>query len=167
MADRHHKALDEPSGIVSQLRDMHRRLCRGHSLTDDQCSLLVSGIGNYLYALDNGASPSLDKAIGLKAWGGVSAGRQDALSRRDDLIRRLWRSQPDWQGLPPAAAAKLMQQSAERYANLRWPRECDLIVAPSAEPAATWWRILSSGERIPGSSKRLQQILNVEIQGGV
>lgn len=171
MVDVHHRSLtvsgpaDDSSGIVSQLRDIHARLTAKAALTDAQSNLLADGIGSYLEAIDEGHSASLDKTMGLKVWGGVSALRQYRLSRRDTLLRDLWQTAPEWRGLSACVVARLMVQSARRYETQRWSRE-QFQPEPTAQPSATWWKVLHSGCKIPGS-KRLQQILEEEIQDGV
>ncbi|WP_131713643.1 hypothetical protein [Rhizobium leguminosarum] len=152
--------------MVAQLRDMHGRLRDGRSLTNGQVRLLLDGIGGFLKALDGGDQASLDRSIGLKSWGGVSAARQDALNRRDDMLRQLYREIEGWRDLPPSAAARMMSLDAKRYEARRWPREGEDFDPPPIEPARTWWKILTAGATIPGA-KRLQQILQVEIQDGV
>jgi hypothetical protein len=104
----------------------------------------------------------LDHALGLRQRGGVSPTRANLLLDRDRHLARLWKTSPDWCDLDPAAAARLMTLSAGRYETTRWPRERDALSAPSAEPAATWWRIMRSGAPIP-SAERVAQILR-EIQ---
>jgi hypothetical protein len=171
MVDVHRRSLtvsrtsDDSSGIVSQLRDIHARLTAKAGLTDAQSNLLADGIGSYLEAIDEGHAASLDRTMGLKVWGGVSAPRQDRLSRRDTLLRDLWKATPEWRDLSPAVVARLMVQSARRYETQRWPRE-KFQPEPTAQPSVTWWKVLHSGCKIPGS-KRLQQILEEEIQDGV
>jgi hypothetical protein len=76
------------------------------------------------------------------------------------------RTSPEWRDLAPSAAARLMVISASRYEANRFPREREAIDAPAAEPAATWWRIMRSGVRMP-AAKRLQQILEMEFQDAV
>ncbi|CUX23225.1 hypothetical protein AGR7C_Cc160141 [Agrobacterium deltaense Zutra 3/1] len=159
------KTGDDNAAIIAQLRDIHARLTAGTALTAGQSGLLTNAIGAYLDALDGGASPSLDRTIGLRTWGGVSPARQDRLARRDLLLRDLWRASPEWCGLSASVVARLMVQSAERYEAQRWPRE-QYRPQPAAQPSATWWQVLSLGSKIPGA-KRLQQILEEEIQDGV
>jgi hypothetical protein len=111
---------------------------------------------------ENGGS--LDKAIGLKSHGGISIVRESKLEQRNQIIRDLWRTAPEFRNLPAIAAAKVMQLSAERYEANRWRREQDFVTAPASAPAAAWWNILQLGETIP-KAKRLQSIL--EIQEGL
>ncbi|GEM_PF-4875997 len=151
--------------IIAQLREIHYRLAAKLPLNDRQCDLLADGIGSYLDAVDEGRTPSLDRSMGLIRRGGVSPMRQNHLARRDLLLRHLWRGTPEWTSLSPSVVARLMVQSAKRYETIRWERE-QFRPQPATQPAATWWQILSVGLKIPGS-KRLQQILEEEIQGGV
>lgn len=143
------------------LRALADHLRTGAPLQPDERDILADALDAYL----DGAVP-LDRALGLRKWGGVSPARAAALADRDGMIRRLWRSSPDWVALDPAAAARVMRLSASRYEQVRWPRERDHLSAPSAEPAATWWRVFQTYGRVPGA-KRLQQILEAEIQEGV
>lgn len=122
---------------------------------------LVGGLERYLA----GEEADLSRALGLRNRGGVSPTRASALSERNRSLQRLWKTEAAWHTLPPAAAARLMALSASRYEANRWPRERSALSAPSAEPAATWWRILRSGQPIP-ASPRLAQILREEIQDG-
>ncbi|MBU1550200.1 MAG: hypothetical protein KJ947_11595 [Alphaproteobacteria bacterium] len=108
--------------------------------------------------LDAQGDVPLDRALGLRKWGGVSVARAVALSDRDGLLINIWQGQTEWRSLSPLAAARMMKLSADRYESGRWPRERDQVTAPAAEPAATWWRILQSGVAIP-DVRRLQQIL--------
>src|SRR5688500_7885747 len=64
----------------------------------------------------------LDRAIGLKKHGGVSPSNARALNERDQLLRQLWRTSPEWRDLAPSAAARLMAISASRYETNRFPR---------------------------------------------
>lgn len=105
-----------------------------------------------------GEDTLLDHALGLRQRGGISPTRANLLRDRDRHLARLWKTSPDWRDLDPAAAARLMTLSARRYETTRWPRERDALSAPSAEPAATWWRIMRSGAPIP-SADRVAQIL--------
>lgn len=155
------------SRLVRDLRDIHQRLRWNHVLTRDQYKLLEGALRDMLLAIDEGDVVSLDRSIGLKAWGGVSAIRHDALARRDEQIRQLWHGQEDWRDLPAPAASRLMAVDAARYQSNRWPRECSRDVAPNVEPAATWWKILISGQKIPRSAKQFQRILGMDIQDGV
>lgn len=84
----------------------------------------------------------------------------------DGLLRALWQGHEEFSELPPYAASRLMHLSAKRYEASRWPRERTAIIAPTAEPASTWWKILKSGMPIP-AQKRLQQVLATEIQSNV
>lgn len=132
-------------------------------LPADSAELLAAAI---LELVECDFSLSFDEVIGLKGHGGVSLPKLIALLRRDRMLRALYLSQPEWRDLRPSAAARMMKISADRYEASRWPRDSKDISAPSAEPAATWWRILLMGTQIP-APKRLQQILELEIQEGV
>lgn len=125
--------------------------------------LMLGAIG---YCLDT--ETSLDIIFGIRRpRGGIPAEKDKALAKRDWLIARLWREHEDFSNLAdPIVAAKLMSLAATRYEATRWPRERELLSAPAAEPAATWWRILRMGVPIP-KSKRLAQILRREIQYAV
>ncbi|NKK92379.1 hypothetical protein GFL95_14260 [Rhizobium leguminosarum bv. viciae] len=165
------RKIDETAGMVSQLRDMHRRLRDGRHLTETQNQILADGIAHYLEALDSGREASIDRAFGLKARGGVSPARQDALSQRDELIRQLWQIVPAWRDLDPYAASGVMSLDAARYEALRGRRTRE---EPPVEPARTWWLILQLGVKIPGK-RRIHQLLesqhsqrvHCEIQRGV
>lgn len=125
----------------------------------------VRSVGADLMAwVEGGASISLDAQLGLRRQGGVSAKRALALADRDCMLRTLYAER--WADLAPSAASRVMIISFERYECTRWLRERTLLSAPSAEPAATWWRMLRTGSEMPGS-KRLSQILMREIQGMV
>ena len=150
---------EQTSASIAQLRDIHARLARGDRLTDAQRELLTNAIANYLNAHETGSSPSLDRAMGLRTWGGLSPSRSDALDVRNRSIVRLWKVVPEWQGVHPVAASRLMRQSAEKYYRNCWPRDRASLTAPTSEPAATWWKILHSNLKIPGD-KQLQNILN-------
>jgi len=157
-------APDQPFG-PNVIRDMARRLRNGALLPEHQ-RYLADAFEAYANEIEAGRPASLDKAFGLKQRGGISPPRAAALQRRDDLLRRLWHKSDEWSDLAPAAAARMMSQSAKRYEAIRWPREQKSIVAPLTEPAATWWKILRSDLSVP-EAKRLQQILESEIQYGV
>lgn len=107
--------------------------------------------------LASGAAGSVDQALALRSVGGVSPARALLLAERDDLLRDLHRQH--WPDLAPAAAARVMWQSFDRYERHRAPRERDAIQAPAGEPAAAWWRILRSGAPMPGV-ERLRQLLS-------
>ena len=172
MGDLRSGALDaqakrgEDGNIIEQLRDIRLRLEERQSLTDDQSSLLADGLGRYLDALDDGNAPYLDMTLGLKSWGGISPRHGERLAWRDELLLRLWKTCPDFIGLPSISAAKLMSLSATRYASARWAREKKERISGQSEPAATWWKIMKSGLDVPGS-KRLQQILDQDQQSFV
>ena len=134
-------------------------LRHGVQIPEDARKVLAEGIEAYLADPRNA---QLDRALGLRTRGGVSPGRAKMLAERDILLRRLWKVAGPWRDLDPAAAARLMTLSASRYVTTRWPRENDALSAPSAEPAATWWRIMRAGAPIP-SAERVAQILR-EIQ---
>jgi hypothetical protein len=156
---------DSGQNTIAQLREIHYRLAAKIPLDETQSHLLAEGIGSYLDAVDEGRTPSLDRAMGLIRHGGISPVRQDHLARRDLLLRHLWRVTPEWTSLSASVVARLMVQSAKRYEAVRWERE-QFRPQPATQPAATWWQILSIGLKIPGS-KRLQQILDEEIQDRV
>jgi hypothetical protein len=123
----------------------------------DAIDMMCEGFAAWVEA---GGEISLDKAMGLRTRGGVSPARALALEERNALLRDLWLSTPAWAALPPIAAAGVMSLSVRRYEADRWPRERNNDDAPSAEPAATWWRCLRLGAGIP-DAKRLGQILSV------
>lgn len=118
---------------------------------------LAEGLEAYLA----GDEARLSRALGLRTRGGLSPARASALARRDELLRRLWKVTPSWQHLGESSAGRLMALSASRYELSRWPRERRNLAAPSAEPAATWWRILRSDVPIP-RGPRIAQILREE-----
>ncbi|MDO9417961.1 hypothetical protein [Pararhizobium sp.] len=117
-------------------------------------------------SIASGFEISFYQALGLRTWGGASPVRRMQLGRRNRRLCELRDDIPEWAAMTPATAAKAMAASALRYQTDRWPRERDQLSAPSAEPAATWWRVLRSGEAIPGE-KRLAQIFRQEIQDDV
>jgi hypothetical protein len=159
---------DSIKTLLDQIRDMRQRLRWGRVLTTEQRRLLFTALDEYLRTNDEGGGASLDRSLGLRSWGGASAARQDALSRRDEQVRQLWRCHEDWRDLPPPAASRLMAVDAARYQSDRWPRERNRETAPTVEPGATWWKILMSGAAIPRSAKQIQRILAaVDIQVGV
>ncbi|MBB4236656.1 hypothetical protein GGD57_003246 [Rhizobium esperanzae] len=145
------RTFDEAAGPIAQLRDMRTRLRDGRR----QIRLLLDGLGGFLNSLDGGDQASLDRSIGLKSWGSVSADRQEALKRRDDMLRRLYRETRGWMDLPSSAAVRMMRLDAERYETRRRPRDPEDFTPPPVEPARTWWKILTAGATIPGT-KRLQ-----------
>jgi hypothetical protein len=153
----------EGDDLVRRLRRIHSRLLHKKPLIDPDLRFLTDGIGAYLDDVDHGRSSSLDRSLSLKGtWGGVSPARRDVLYRRDKLIRALRDAVDEWRDKGAIALAPLMSLSAQRYESQRWIRERDGMLPPD-EPAATWWRILSAGGKIPGA-KRLRQILEEEIQ---
>lgn len=159
--------VDSPAdgaNLVRRLRRIHNRLVHNKPLIEPDLRFLADGIGVYLDDIDHGRTSSLDRALSLKgAWGGISPARRDVLDRRDQLIRTLRDEVAGWREKSAIAVAPLMALSAQRYEAHRWLRERDGLL-PADEPAATWWRILSAGAKIPGA-KRLRQILDEEIQG--
>ncbi len=144
--------------MVALLRDMHGRLLDRRPLTKAQSGIFIAALGRYLKTIDEGGNPSLDRAFGLRIWGGVSPVRQDALFRRDAMILRLWRNHEDFRDLTPFAAAKQMVLDADRYRAGRWKRERSDSEPPSSQPASTWWHILMSGQRIP-AERQIREIL--------
>ena len=121
---------------------------------------VARGLRLYLADVDAGDSTaSLDRCLGLRRHGGVSAARSVVLARRDRLIVQLWKTSPEWCDLPPVAVARLMKLTADRYAQSRWREERNDITAPPAEPQATWWRILQMDVPIP-DVRRLKQVLS-------
>lgn len=153
----------EGPNLLTRLRRIHGRLRDNKPLIEPDLRFLADGIGAYLDDVDHGRISSLDRALSLKgAWGGVSPARRDVLDRRDQLIRALRDAVAEWREKGAVAVAPLMSLSAQRYESQRWIRERDGVLPPD-EPAATWWRILSAGGKIPGA-KRLRQILDGEIQ---
>ena len=146
----------------SALESLLKLLDEGKPLTDEERRFIADGLRVY-FTTPKG---SLDKTLGLRSWGGVSPDRADAIARRDRLLVRLWQGHDAFRDKPALAAAKLMCLSADRYQSTRWAREKSDLSAPSSEPAATWWRVLRLGMTVPGA-KRLQQILQREIQDGV
>ena len=146
---------------VDALRLLRAHLCDGRPLPDDARAVLIAGIDQYL---DDGGP--LDRAFGLRQRGGVSVERSRDLAERDRMLRRVWRQVVEWRDQPPASAARMMVQSAQRYERTRWPREQESLDAPAAEPAATWWRILRSSVPVP-AAKRLSQVLSEEIQSAL
>lgn len=140
---------------VTALRVMLDHLRSGEPIPDDVKEHWVSGLSKYL---DSDGVLLLDRALGLRQRGGISAKRAMQLAERDALIIRTWQAVEDFRDQPPISAAKLMSMNARRYEAGRWPRERAAVMPPVAEPAATWWRILDAGLSIPGA-KRLQQIL--------
>jgi hypothetical protein len=114
-----------------------------------------------------GAIEPIGKALALTTWGGVSPARSIAIDERNRALRRLYADLPEFRSLAPAAAARAMVQAFDRYETDRWqPREKDHVDAPSAEPAATFWRILKSKAPMLRAD-RLRQILADEIQDPV
>ncbi len=147
----------KPAAAIAYLA---QHLKSGEALPDAARRQLVEALD--LHLSDN---VPLDKALGLRTWGGISPSHGNALENRNQLLRRLWRTSPEWQNLEPGAAARLMALSASRYETTRFPRERGNLGAPAFEPAITWWLILRKG-RVP-KAKRLQQILAMEIQDGI
>lgn len=153
----------EGANLVTRLRRIHSRLVEKKPLIERDLHFLADGIGAYLDDIDHGRTSSLDRALSLKgAWGGISPARRDVLDRRDQLIRGVRDVVTEWREMSAIAVAPLMSLSARRYESQRWLRERNGVLPPD-EPAATWWRILSAGAKIPGA-KRLGQILEGEIQ---
>jgi len=111
--------------------------------------------------IESGAAEPLDSALGFRSQGGVSLKRAMALAERDRQLRRLHCI--CWLDLPPAAAARAMNISARRYESDRWPRERN-GEPPASEPALTWWRILRSGETLPGTRQIIRVLSNHDIQ---
>ncbi|MCF3642922.1 hypothetical protein LXM94_23430 [Rhizobium sp. TRM95111] len=138
---------------VSALRELRDHLESAEPISAEAREFILEGLDCWLA---DGIS-SLDVALGLKSWGGVSPAKADRLARRNTLLRRLWQGEADWRALAPGAVAHLMKASANRYEADRWPRERQAMTAPAVEPAATWWRILATGEKIPGA----KQIANI------
>lgn len=106
--------------------------------------------------LDSGAQEPLGRALKLQTRGGISPAQALTLSTRDRALRRLY--EECWPDFSAAKAAKLMAESFFAYETRRWPRESDHIAAPSAEPAATWWRLLRE-DTPPPTWERIRQIL--------
>lgn len=141
---------------ASAVRRLADHLRNGAPLPAPDRELLATGLERWLAVR---GEIQLDKALGLRTWGGVSVSRALVLAERDKLLRGLWRSQTEWRDLPAFAAARLMVISADRYERGRWPRERSRPDAPAGEPAATWWRCLSLGAGIP-DAKRMGQVLS-------
>lgn len=159
-------AKTSPTRTDPKLRavfDLAQHLDSGRRIPDDSRQRLLDALHA---SIVSNFELSLWAALGIKSWGGVSPVNKVRLAGRDRRICRLWSHCPEWSALPPAAAAKAMALSAARYQSDRWPREQHHDFAPAAEPAATWWSLLRSGEKIPGE-RRLCQILHSEIQDAV
>lgn len=152
--------MHDAHGAIRRLAD---HLRTGTPLPAIDRDLLATGLEEWL--AERGEVP-LDKVLGLRTWGGVSVSRAMVLAERDRLLTSLWRSSPEWYGLPPVAAARLISLAAQRYESDRWPRERNRVDAPAAEPAATFWRCLQLGVDLP-RSRQLRRILAVAIQEGV
>jgi len=143
------------------LRLLVSHLRTGEPLAPGEAAVLADQIAAYL-----DGEASLDTVSVLRKRGGVSPDRAEGLRERDGLLRALWQGHEEFSELPPYAASRLMHLSAKRYEASRWPRERTAIIAPTAEPASTWWKILKSGMAIP-AQRRLQQVLATEIQSDV
>lgn len=152
MADK--KRSTDPA--LQAVFDLVEYLAAGRRIPEASRILLMEALNT---SIASGFKTSLYAALGLKTWGGISPVRKMDLGRRDRRLFVLWATVPEWSKLPPPAAAKLMSASAKRYQADRWPRESKSFDAPAAEPAATWWKILRSGEGIPGE-RRMGQILH-------
>lgn len=137
--------------------DLAEHLMGDSRIPEQSRALLLDALN---LSIASGFEVPIEDALGLKKWGGVSPLQKMKLNRRDQRIRKLWSVVPEWKELSPAAAAKAMATSASRYQSDRWPRERKAVDAPSAEPAATWWKILRTDECIPGE-RRLAQILHL------
>ncbi len=146
---------NDPS--LQAIFDLAEHLAGGRRIPDESRMLLRNALDA---SISSGFEIPLYDALGLRTWGGVSPLQKIRLNRRDQRICKLWAAVHEWSELSPASAAKAMAVSAERYQSDRWPRERNAFDAPSAEPAATWWKILRTGESIPGE-RRLAQILHL------
>lgn len=152
MADK--KRSTDPA--LQAIFDLAEHLTGGRRIPEASRTLLMEALNT---SIASGFETSLYAALGLKTWGGTSPVRKLELGRRDRRLLGVWATVPEWSKLPPPAAAKLMAASAKRYQSDRWPRESKSLDAPAAEPAATWWKILRSGDCIPGE-RRMAQILH-------
>lgn len=103
-----------------------------------------------------GADESLDRALGTRCRGGITAHRAMTLAERNRMLRAVAASA--FGSELPCVTARLMKLSFDRYEATRWPRERAHGVAPLADPAATWWRLLSANLRCP-KVRRLTDIL--------
>ena len=122
----------------------------------------VNGLGRDLQRwLDEGARQRLGQALGLERVGGKSARRALALAERNAMLKRLHSER--WPDLDPRAAAKTMIEDFRAYEERRWKRERDRLDVPAGEPAATWWRILRGGVKMP-ALKQLSRILARDIR---
>lgn len=113
--------------------------------------------------LEGGMVGSLDSALGLRSRGGISARRALANSDRDVILRHLAESHGAYVDRDHMVVARQMRRDFDRYESGRWLRDRDAIEAPASDPAASFWRILRTGTRMPGA-ERLRQILAREIQ---
>lgn len=151
------------------LRDLNRMELLG-AIEDASKTLLsadeakVRLVGAALLGwIEGGAEIGLDTALGLRERGGISAQKALALSGRDRILHRLYRTHNAWNELAPTAAARLISLAATRYEAGRWPRERAQPLEPTTEPARSFWQILQSGELIP-KARQLQEILKKAVQ---
>ncbi|NKJ79645.1 DUF1896 domain-containing protein [Rhizobium leguminosarum] len=120
--------------------------------------LLVEGISAFL---EGGGQVTLDQAFGFRRPGGVSIRRAASNKMRNDILLHLKQSHPEWSGLAPAVASRRMRKAFDQYEAGRWKRERDSLAAPSAEPYASFWRLLRDDMRMP-QIDRLREILSTE-----
>nr|KZA99970.1 hypothetical protein A4A59_19535 [Rhizobium leguminosarum] len=119
---------------------------------------LINGLSAFLV---DGGEPSLDKAFGFRRQGGVSPRRAASNTRRNDILLHLKQSHPEWSALSPAVASRRMRKAFDQYEAGRWKRERHSLAAPSAEPYASFWRLLRDEMRMP-QVDRLREILSTE-----
>jgi hypothetical protein len=125
----------------------------------------INSIGRDLQRwLAGGARERIGQALGLERAGGTSPRYGMALAERNRMLRAVRSTK--WPDLEPGAAARAMLADFGAYEARRWPREQLRLDAPAGEPAATWWRILRAGVKMPGR-RRLTQLLAMEIHSPI
>jgi len=95
---------------------------------------------------DDRRAVNLGRELGVQPPAGKSPGYALALSRRNAMLRHLWRAVPEWRDLPPRRAAVEIAAAFARYHSTRWKAERDREAAPvAADPWPTFWRLARPG----------------------
>lgn len=155
-----------PAKMVKALRELHQCLARNKPVPVEVCALVAPALGSALSAFESGLPASLDHSLGLKRHGGVSTGKALINAERDQMIRQLAHSLPQWAGKPHSVIGREMSKEFDRYVAGRWKREGLTGSAPTGEPFSTFWRLKQSGSRMPGA-EQIRKILSLVIQDPV
>ncbi|MEJ1173180.1 hypothetical protein WA845_02945 [Agrobacterium sp. CMT1] len=157
------KPCNDPVVTLRLLGQVTRYLASGQKLPYHLEIFLIQGLTPFV---ETAGEVSLDQSFGTRRHGGITTSNAARNARRDDMLRRLRDQHIEWCDLPASVASRRMRRSFETYEAGRWKRDRNAIAAPSTEPAATFWRVLNSGTRMP-QTDRLRQILEQGIQEGL